>query len=123
MNNHIIQKRLKLKQKKIDAGFVSEVYPKVSTMVFQMTYYQKRSKGVLMERTLNVFPDSYAYFHMQCMVKGCEEGGFDMAPIIAGLIKRKKTKVSGKLTCGGAGADLPDAHASITYEVAVKYTK
>ncbi len=31
-----------------------------------------------MERTVNFFPESHAFFNLECMIKGCEEGGFEV---------------------------------------------
>src|SRR5512139_2324446 len=70
-----------LKQKKIAAGLVSDLYPEVSSMVIQMTYFRKGSNPVLMLRTVNVFPTGYAYFNMDCMINGCAGGGFDLSPV------------------------------------------
>jgi hypothetical protein len=116
-----MQKKLELKQKKIDAGLVSEKFPKVSNIEIQMTYYQKMANPVLMERTVYFAPDSYAYFHMQCMMKECAEGGFNMAPAITKIIKGRKKSVKGKLSCRGKGDKLPSDHASISYEIKIKY--
>jgi hypothetical protein len=123
MYRNDLQKKMELKQKKIDAGLVLESYPNVSNIVILMTYYQKSSDAVFMVRTVNVFPESYAYFHMQCTMKECVEGGFDLAPIIAGMIKGRKKKGRGKLVCRGKGADLPAEHASITYEISIQYSR
>ena len=71
-------KKIELKkQHRLDAGLVSDGFRRVLGMVIHMTYYHNADNPILMERTVNVFPTSYAYFKMECMTKGCEEGGFD----------------------------------------------
>lgn len=117
------QKKTELNQKKIEAGFVSESFPQVSGIVIQMAYYQKLYNSVLMVRTVNIFPDDHAYFHMQCMMKQCTDGGFDLTSAITKLIKGRKKKGTGKLVCCGNGDDLPSDHASISYEITVKYKR
>jgi len=108
-------------EKKIAAGLVSERFPKVAGMVIKMTYYQEMANPVLMVRTVNVFPSSHAYFHMQCAVKECDEGGFDLEPIIARMIRGNKRSVKGEMTCSGKGDKLDKNHASISYEIKVRY--
>ena len=116
-----MQKKLELEQKKIDAGLVSEKFPRVSSIVIQMTYYQKMANPLLMVRTKYFSPHNYAYFHMQCVAKECVNGGFDMAPPLTRLIKGRKTRGKGKLTCRGKGTALSSDHSSISYEIKIKY--
>jgi len=53
------------KKNRLFACLVSDRFPWVSSMVINMTYYQKVSNPVLMVRTVNVFPNAYAYFNME----------------------------------------------------------
>ncbi len=109
------------KEDKIAAGLVSEHYPKVTGMVIHMTYYQKAANPVLMLRTVNFFPTSYAYFNMECMIKGCVNGGFDLTSIIANLIKSHKKSGKGKMVCSGEGDSLSPDHAHVSYEISIQY--
>ena len=111
------------KQQKITSGLVSERFPKVSGIVIQMTYYHKAANPVLMVRTVNVIPTGYAYFNMDCMIKDCVDGGFDLTPVITHMVKQHKKLEKGKLVCNGRGRDhaLASDHASITYEIKIQY--
>ena len=111
------------KQQRITSGLVSERFPAVSGIVFQMTYYHKAANPVLMVRTVNVIPTSYAYFKMDCMIKDCMDGGFDLTSVITDMVKHHKKLAKGKLVCNGNGKDHAFAsdHASITYEIKIKY--
>ena len=111
------------KQLRLDAGLVSDKFPNVSGIVIHMTYYHNAENPVLMERTVNVFPESYAYFNMECMTKSCETGGFDLSKLIRGQVKGHKKSVKGKMVCKGKNGDLPSNHASIAYEINIKYSK
>ncbi len=116
-------KKMELKkQARLDAGVVSDRYPKISGIVINMTYYHNAENPVLMQRTVNVFPSSYAYFKMECMSKSCDNGGFDLSPVISKQIKQKKKSVKGKMICKGKNADTASDHASISYEISVKYS-
>ena len=123
-HNNKMQKRLELKQKKLDAGLVSERFPNVSGMEIKMTYFQRTmysdSDKLLMLRTITVVPDSAAYFHMQCMTKECEHT-YNLLRTINGLVKNKKKKASGKIYCSGKENGLKANHACMDYEITVKY--
>ena len=102
-------------------GLVSERYAGVSKIEFRMTYYMRGLNAVLMTRTLNFLPANYAGFHMKCMEEGCMGGGFDLAPMVAGLAKTHKKSIKGKLFCHGKNHTI--GHASIAYEVNIQYHK
>ncbi|MCC6347477.1 MAG: hypothetical protein IT388_09860 [Nitrospirales bacterium] len=118
--NYALKMELK-KQAMLATGLLSNRFPEVSGMVIQMTYYQKGSNPVLMVRTVNVFPSSYAYFKMDCVVKGCEGGGFDLTSLVTDLVKFRRKMKKGTLVCSGASDILESAHASIAYEIVIHY--
>lgn len=105
------------------AGLVSDRFPGVTSIVLHMTYYQKTSDPVLMKRTVNFFPSHYACFHMECMREECTNGGFDLTPVVASLVKNQKKAIVGKLVCNGKSDSLRLGHASIAYEVSIQYAK
>ncbi len=111
------------RQRKIAAGLVSECFPEVSDIVIRMTYYQKAVNPVMMVRTMNFWPSQYAYFNIDCMVKGCVDGGFDLTSVIAKMIKNRRKSEKGKLVCKGNSDVLASGHASIDYHITVKYNK
>jgi hypothetical protein len=101
-------------------GLISERHAGVSKIEFLMTYYQ-RGMDVLMKRTLSFSPADYASFHMKCLEDGCTDGGFDLAPAVAGLAKSHKKTIKGKAFCHGTSHTF--GHASIDYEVNIQYHK
>lgn len=111
------------KQNRLAAGLLSERYPQVSGIVINMTYYQKGSDSILMLRTVNVIPADFAYFNMECVNKGCLEGGFDLTSVIASMIKARKKAGKGKLTCCGKIDTRASDHASVVYEIGIEYNK
>jgi len=118
---HYIAKRELKKENRIAAGLVSDHYPEVSGMVIHMTYYQRASNPILMIRTVNFFPNSYAYFHMECMIKGCDNGGFDLTSVITNLIKNHKKSGKGKMACSRKNGALGSDHAHISYNISIQY--
>lgn len=124
MNKQSYMEKMELKKSAmLAAGLVSERFPEVSSIVLNMTYYQKTSDPVLMKRTVNFIPTNYASFHMECMREECTNGGFDLTPVVAGLVKSHKKAVKGKIVCSGKNESLHTGHASIAYEVSVQYCK
>ncbi len=107
----------------IAAGLISERFPHVLSIVFHLNYYQRTSDPVLMVRTVNFFPTDYACFHMDCTREECTEGGFDLMPVVAGLVKNRKKSVKGKIFCHGKSETLRFGHSSITYEVSIQYNR
>lgn len=111
------------REKRIAAGLISEQYPAVSGIVINMTYFQKASNPILMIRTVNFFPHSYAYFNMECMIKGCVDGGFDLTSIVDNMVKSHKKSRKGKMLCCGKNDNLSPDHAYISYEIRIQYRK
>ena len=123
VNRHKYAARMDLKrQNRLTAGMMSERFPQVSGIVINMTYYQQGANPVLMERTVNVFTTSDAYFKMDCMIKGCEGGGFDLSPVINAMAKTRKSVKKGTLDCCG-NANGAQGHGSIDYEIVIQYKK
>lgn len=118
-----IKKRELRDKRRNAAGLVSERYPRVSDIVITMTYFHKAADPVLMKRTMNISPENHADFFMECMIGNCENGGFDLTPIISGLIKKKKKSSTGTMDCKGKNGKLASDHASLSYEISVKYKK
>jgi hypothetical protein len=115
------EKREQEKSALLASGLVSERHAGVASIEFRMTYYKRGMDTVLMTRTLNFSPTDYAGFHLKCMEDGCEHGGYDLAPIVAGLAKARKRSVKGKILC--RGTNHPVGHASISYEVLIEFRK
>jgi len=111
------------KQKKIDAGLLLDRYPKVSSIAIHMKYHHKSSKQLLMIRTINFSPKSYAYFKLNCLTKGCDNGGFELTPVISNMIKKHTQSLKGALVCSGKNDSLYSSHAKISYEIGIKYNR
>ncbi len=109
------------KKRRLESGLVSERFPEVSGIVVHMTYFHKGANPILMVRKVNYWPSRHAYFNMDCMIKGCVDGGFDLTSEIIDMIKHHKKSKKGKLVCHGKSDTLSADHASIAYEITVKY--
>ncbi|MBE0427015.1 MAG: hypothetical protein IBX72_10275 [Nitrospirae bacterium] len=109
------------KQCRLAAGLISECFPEVSDIAIHMIYYQKAANPVLMVRDVNFWPSRHAYFNMECMIKGCINGGFDLTSVITEMIKTHKKSEKGKLICKGKSDTFASDHASIAYHINIKY--
>ncbi|MDP2168269.1 MAG: hypothetical protein Q8J64_08070 [Thermodesulfovibrionales bacterium] len=103
---------------------LSECFPTVAGIVIKMTYYRKRANPILMLRTVNILPVDEACFNMNCMIKGCSDGGFDLTSVVSKMVMSRKGAAKGKLSCLGHGDVLdPAEHASVEYEIGVRYKR
>lgn len=121
-HNYALKMELK-KQVNIAAGLVSDRFPTVSGIVIQMIYYRKAAIPILMVRTVNISPASYAYFKMDCMIKSCNGGGFDLTSIVANMVKTHKKTKKGSIICHGTVDALNSEHARIEYETVIQYKR
>lgn len=105
-------------QQRVDAGFVSAHFPKVASIVISMIYNQVGLNKALM-RTVNFFPDSSAFFRVDCVNRDCVNGGFDLTQVINDMVGKNKVTVKGKLSCEGSGPIV--GHSSIAYNIQIIY--
>jgi hypothetical protein len=125
-NNHRQKYAIKVelqKQAKIAAGSVADRFPTVSGMVIHMTYYRKAAIPLLMVRTVNISPASYAVFKMDCMIKNCDGGGFDLTPVVTNMVKTHTKVKKGVIVCHGTINPPSPEHASIEYETVIQYKR
>jgi len=112
------EERKERKQSKVDAALLSESYPDVSSVVVSMNYYQRNKGQVFMQRTVNFFPGSAAYFLMECMRHDCIDGGYDLETVIATMMRDHLESGNGEIVCPG---DKSSGHARIDYTIAIQY--
>jgi hypothetical protein len=107
----------KEKQQKIDAGLVSELFPKVTQIAINMLYSQAGALKPL-SRTVNFFPGSSAIFKLNCLCSDCIEDRFDFTKIISEMVRTRKTASKGKISCESCSA--PEC-SDVAYSVTIKY--
>ena len=115
------EKKEREQAEQIAAGLISERYAQIACIELRMIYYHRATNPVLMERTLRYSPSNYALFHVKCAQDGCAGGGYDLAPMVAGLVRSRKSSVKGTLFCHGSNGTI--GHGSIAYEVHIQYHK
>lgn len=118
MNSRKTAARTERLQQRIDAGFVANHFPEVASIVIKMMYNHKGMQKSL-PRTVNFFPSSYALFRVDCLSKGCIDGGFDLNQVITAMIRNRRETTKGDLSCEGGPS--PE-HSAIVYEVAIEYS-
>jgi hypothetical protein len=119
MYNRRNEAREERQQQKLESSSISKHFPEVSGIVISMTYNQKNLKKPLM-RTVNFFPDSHAFFIVECLHKGCNDGGFDLTRRLTSMIRKNTKSEKGNLSCEGDGPSSD--HSSIHYEINIQYT-
>jgi hypothetical protein len=114
----IMEKKQEIMQQRRESGSLLTHYPEVASIDMTMTYNQKGAKSIL--RTFQFLPDSYAFFIINCLRKDCVDGGFDLTEVVNAMIRNRKVKAKGTLSC--KGTNFPTSHSDIVYEVSIQYT-
>ena len=105
-------------QQKLDAGFVATHFPEVTGIVISMMYNQKGIAKSL-PRIVHFFPDSSAFFRIDCLNKECVDGGFDLSRVLTSMVRNRREAAKGELRCEGDGPAA--GHSAIDYEVVIQY--
>jgi hypothetical protein len=111
--------QLQRNQQKLDAGPISARYPSVVSIVIAMDYYRKGQIPSFLQRRVNFFPGSAAFFLMDCMSDSCI-GGFDLEPVIHNMVRGHEKSAKGKLACSGSDFS---GHRLIDYKIAIEYNQ
>ena len=107
------------KQRRTEAGLVSDLFPKVTEIAISMLYSQAGDEKPL-SRTVNFFPGSSAIFKLSCLCADCAEGRFDFTEIISAMVRAGKTVSKGEINCEHCSA--PEC-SDVAYSVTIKYAK
>jgi len=108
-------------QQKLESGLISEHFPKVSNIVIDVTNSYGKINPITVLRTLNFWPNSYAYFNIECLSKGCLDGGYDLDQVITMMIRTRKKSEEGELVCDGNNISFD--HSNIHYKINIRYNK
>jgi hypothetical protein len=108
-------------QHKLESGLISEHFPRVSSIVIDVTNSYGKINPITVLRTLNFWPDSYAYFNIECLSKGCLDGGFDLDRVITTMVRGHKDSGEGEIVCDGN--NLSFDHSNIHYKINIQYSK
>jgi len=109
--------KAKEKQQRIEAGLVSELFPKVTQIAISMLYSQAGALKPL-SRTVNFFPESSATFKLNCLCSECVDGRFDFTKIISTMVSTRKAISKGEISCESCSA--PEC-SDVAYSVTIKY--
>src|SRR4030042_2809562 len=111
--------KMEKRQQRLDSGLISEHFPEVSSIVINVINSYGRIKSNTVLRTLNFWPNSYAYFNIECLSKGCSDGGFDLDQVITMMVRSHKDSGEGELICDGN--NLSSDHSNILYKINIRY--
>lgn len=108
-------------QQRLESGLISEHFPKVSSIVIDVTNSYGGINPITVLRTFNFWPNSYAYFNIECLSKGCHDGGFDLHQVITMMIRSHKESGKGEIACEGNNISFD--HSKFHYKINVRYNK
>jgi len=109
------------RQRRLQTALISECFPDVSFIIIQLIYYLKGVNEVSMIRTINFWPSRHAYFNMDCMIKDCIDGGFDLTQVITHMVKKHEKQGKGNLSCKGKISNQSSQHSRVAYKIAIQY--
>jgi hypothetical protein len=106
-------------QQRLDSGLISEHFPKVSSIVIDVTNSYGKINPITVLRTLNFWPSSYAYFNIECLSKGCLDGGFGLNQVITTMVRSHKESGKGEIACDGNNISFD--HSKFHYKINIRY--
>ncbi|MBM4137769.1 MAG: hypothetical protein FJ241_13210 [Nitrospira sp.] len=113
--------KIEKKQQRLESDLISEHFPEVSSIVINMTNSYGRKNPILISRTFNFWPNSHAYFNIECLSKNCVDGGFDLNQVITMMIENHQNSEKGVLVC--KGSSLSSDHSHINYKITIQYNE
>jgi len=106
-------------QQRLDSGLISEHFPRVSSIVINVANSYGERNPITVLRTLNFWPNSYAYFNIDCLSDRCSDGGYDLNQVITMMIRNHRDSEEGELSCDSS--NLSSGHSRINYKVSILY--
>lgn len=87
---------------------LAELYPDLHRITLFIAFEEADSASEPSYQQIIFTPDTGAEFRLDCLRDACTCGGFDLAPVVADLVKGGESMVHGTLVCAGtlgAGGD------------------
>jgi len=106
-------------QQRLDSGLIFENFPMVSSIIINVANSYGERNPLTVLRTLNFWPNSYAYFNIGCLSESCLDGGYDLNQVITRMIRSHRDSEEGELSCDGS--NLSSGHSRINYKVSILY--
>jgi len=106
-------------QQRLESGLISEHFPRVSSIIINVKNSYGARNPITVLRTFNFWPNSYAYFNIDCLSERCLDGGYDLNQVITMMIRSHRDSEEGELICDSS--NLSSDHARINYRVSILY--
>ena len=94
---------------------IAELYPEIRRITLFIAFEEADAESEPNYQQIIFTADSEAAFRLDCSRDACVGGGFDLAPIVAEMVRNQEDRVHGRLACTGtlgAGGD----HCSLQAE-------
>lgn len=94
--------RLQQSQRVNDSRTLAAVFPKLKSLIVELTYYApdgvSRSSQIKYKVNLD---NAKAVFRFDCVNKECVNGDFDLSDVLSKAVAARETSASGELRCSG----------------------
>jgi hypothetical protein len=85
---------------------LAELYPHVRRITLFIAFEEADSESEPNYQQIIFTAEDEANFRLDCSREACVAGGFDLAPVVDGMVKNREERVQGRLACAGTlGAD------------------
>ena len=96
------QRERELRQRAyLAAPLLAEQFPAVRELAVRMKFSDPEAKQRPQPYARVFAPDMHAFFQIQCPLRDCTGGGFDLTGAVPGALKRVHPVTRGSLTCEG----------------------
>lgn len=80
---------------------ISEIYGDIGRITLFIAFEEADSESEPNYQQIIFTPETEAGFRLDCSRDACVGGGFDLAPVVADMVRHQESRGHGKLACGG----------------------
>jgi hypothetical protein len=124
--SHILENKKREKAQRLysAAPVLSEQFPSVKELVVELRFIDPAGKATPSPHTRIFWPDMQAFFQFQCPLKECNDGGFNLGPLIPKALGKRNTEARGQVSCEGKrkreGVADPCCNLELHYHVSIR---
>lgn len=81
---------------------ISQLYPDVGRILLFVAFEEADAESEPNYQQIIFTAETEAVFRLDCSREECAGGGFDLAPVVDGMVKNQESRVHGHLACEGS---------------------
>ncbi len=80
---------------------IADLYPSLRRITLFVAFEEADAASEPSYQQIIFTAETEAMFRLDCARDECVEGGFDLAPVVAGMVQNRETSLHGTLECAG----------------------